>query len=67
MKIETQEQFREFVDETIPSALFHVETKDIDDETGASAEDMILLRLLSKYPEALKFKPLRWFIGYFLK
>lgn len=65
-KIETQEQFNEFVDVEIPCAYFHVMPTDIDDKTGARLEDIILLDILTAHPELLKFKRLDWFVKRFI-
>ena len=65
MKEFTEEQFEEFVGEILPQQLFHVMSTDIDDETGAKCEDIILLQMLGSCPEALRYKSLRWFIDYF--
>ena len=56
------EKFQEFNDEVIPSALFHVEPTDIDDDTGGKLEEVILIRLIANNPECLKHRPLQWFI-----
>ena len=66
MKIETQEQFDEYIGVEIPSALFHVMPTDLDDATGAKREDIILLEMIAEHPEILKFKPLSWFVEYFI-
>jgi len=66
MKIETQEQFDEFVGETIPQSLFHIEKTDLDDEYGIRLDELTLLRILNENPEVLKFKSLTWFIRIFL-
>lgn len=58
----TEERFKEFNDEVIPSALFHVEPTDIDDDTGGKLEEVILVRLIANNPECLKHRPLQWFI-----
>ena len=59
--------FDEFIEETIPQALFHITEKDIDPQTGARLDDIILLELLYKNKEALESMPLSWFVDYFLK
>ena len=61
-----EERFREFIDEVIPQQLFHVEPTDIDDETGAQLDEMILVGLIAKDPSCLKHKPLQWFLDHFL-
>ena len=66
MKIETEEQFNEFVNETIPQALFHVERTDMDDEYGVRIDELTILRLLNQHPEVLKFKSLTWFVRSFV-
>ena len=58
----TDEQFREFNDEIIPSALFHVDPTDLDDDTGAKLEEVILVKLIARNPECLRHRPLQWFI-----
>ena len=65
MKEFTKEQFNEFVYEIIPQ-LFHVESTDIDDETGVRCDEIILLNLLYKHPEALRYKSLEWFVNSFI-
>ncbi|RPI85149.1 MAG: hypothetical protein EHM34_02395 [Nitrosopumilales archaeon] len=62
----TDEQFNEFTDEIIPQQLFHVQSTDKDDETGASLEETILVGLIAAHPECLKHKPLKWFISTYL-
>ena len=58
----TTEQFREFTEEVIPQQLFHVDSTDLDDDTGASLEEVILIRLIANDLSCLKHKPLDWFI-----
>lgn len=58
----TEEQFREFTDETIPCALFHVDFEDKDDETGAKLDEVILIGLLNENLDALIHRPLSWFV-----
>jgi len=65
-KIETEEQFNEFIEVDIPCAYFHVLPTDIDDITGAALEDIILLNVIASHPELLKFKRLDWFIKKFI-
>jgi len=62
----TTEQFNEFTEEVIPQQLFHVMPTDIDVETGAKIEELILVELIAANPECLKHKPLRWFINTYL-
>jgi hypothetical protein len=66
LKIETKDQFDEFIDEIIPQQLFHVLPTDIDDELGIRCDEWILLELLYHNPEALKFKSLKYFINTFI-
>lgn len=61
-----QEEFFEFIHEIIPQQLFHVESTDIDDETGCKLDEVILIRLINENIECLKYKPLIWFIDRFL-
>ena len=58
----TQEQLDEFEFELLPQALFHVMSDDIDDETGAKCEELILIQMLNSYPEVLKHKPLSYWV-----
>ena len=67
MKITTEEEFIQFINEDIPCALFHVGKEDLSDETGGKLEEEILIRCLADSPGALKFKPLQWFINSYLK
>jgi len=62
----TEEEFDIFINEDIPQQLFHVMDSDIDSETGASLEELILVQMIASTPECLKHKPLRWFIENFL-
>ena len=62
----TQEEFNEFIDVTIPCGLFHVSPDDIDDKTGASCEEVILVQLIAENIRCLKHKPLNWYIKTFL-
>ena len=43
-------------------SLFHVESTDTHDETGALLEEVILVQWLSEYPEMLKDKPLEMWV-----
>lgn len=62
----TTEQFKEFTEETLPQQLFHVDPKDIDDETGGRLEEVILAGLIAHNMGCLKHKPLQWFLDTFL-
>lgn len=66
MKEITEEQFEEFIWETIPCALFHVMPTDIDEETGARLDEVILIRLLHENPMVLGHRRLSWFIERFI-
>jgi len=61
-----EKQFREFIEETIPQQLFHVEPTDIDDATGARLDEVILVGLINVNISCLKHKPLQWFLDTFL-
>jgi len=63
-KIETSEEFDDFLT-SLDQNFFHVMPTDIDDETGAPLEDMILLKALMGNPEVLKIKNLAWFVDHF--
>lgn len=63
----TKKEFTEFTDETIPSALFHVDYKDIDDKTGMKLDEVILINLIQQNITCLKHKPLRWFVEEFIE
>ena len=62
----TKEQFDEFCNEIIPQQLVHVEPTDLDDETGAKLDEVILVGLIANRPECLKHKPLQWFLDTYL-
>lgn len=62
----SKEEFDEFIHEVIPQQLFHVEPMDIDDETGGSLQEVILVGLIANRPSCLKYKSLQWFLDYFL-
>lgn len=62
----TEEQFKEFTEEIIPCALFHVMPTDISDECGGKLEEVILVRLIANNPTCLKYKQLQWFIDTYL-
>ena len=62
----TEEQFQEFTEVIIHQQLFHVEPTDIDDDTGAKLEEVILVGLIAQHPECLKYKPLQWFLDTYL-
>ena len=62
----TKEQFEEFIYEVIPQQLFHVEPTDIDDDSGAQLDEVILVKLIANHPSCLIHKPLQWFLDTFL-
>ena len=62
----TDEQLDQFIYEDLPSALFHVTPTDIDDESGGSLEEVILIKMLAHNPGVLKHKPLQWWIDHYL-
>lgn len=62
----TLQQFGELTQETIPHALFHVSPHDIDDETGAQLDEVLLLRIIANDPTCLTYKPLQWFLDTYL-
>jgi len=62
----TTEQFKEFTEEVIPQQLFHVMPTDIDDETGVTLEEAILVKLIAGNLECLKHKSLKWFVNTYL-
>ena len=62
----TKEEFNEFVYEIIPQQLFHVDSTDMDDETGCKLDEVILIRLINENIQCLKYKPLSWFVETYL-
>jgi len=62
----TNERFEEFCHEIIPQQLFHVEPKDLDDDTGGRLDETILVGLIANSPGCLKHKPLQWFLDTYL-
>ena len=63
----TPDQFDEFIWETIPQQLFHVDDTDKDDVSGACLSEVILVRLIAGTPECLNYKPLQWFIDNYVQ
>jgi len=61
-----EENLNQFLAEEFGSAFFHVGSDDIDDEYGVKLEELILIQLLYKYPQVLKYKNLNWFIKHFI-
>lgn len=62
----TEIQFKEFIEEIIPQQLFHVDSKDVDDESSAKLEEVILVGLIAGNPQCLGHRPLQWFLDTFL-
>jgi len=62
----TTEEYNEFIYETIPCALFHVDHDDIDDDTGGSLGEVILVKLIAAHPGCLAFNDLDWYVDKFL-
>lgn len=62
----TKEEFEVWVGETMPSALFHVGDQDKDDKYGVKLDELILIELIAKNPEVLKFKSLDWLVNHFI-
>jgi len=62
----TEERFQEFIHEVIPQQLFHVTPTDLDDESGARLDEVILVRLIAQNPSCLKYQKLQWFLDNFL-
>ena len=62
----TEEQFREFTEEVIPQQLYHVMGTDLDDDTGAKLDEVILVGLIANRPSCLKHKSLQWFLDTFI-
>lgn len=62
----TEERFQEFIHEIIPQQLFHVFPTDIDDESGARLDEVILVGLIANQPSCLIYKPLQWFLDTYL-
>ena len=58
----TIEELEKFEFEDLPSALFHVMSDYIDDESGGRLEEVILVQMLAKYPGALKHHPLSYWV-----
>jgi translation elongation factor EF-4 len=57
----TDEEFEEF-NQSLAESLFHVLSDDIDDETGASLEEVILLQHLASNPKALGRKSIKQWV-----
>lgn len=57
------QKFNMYTDQIIPQQLFHVEHTDLDDETGAPLDDIILLDILYNNKDLLKIKDLEWFVN----
>jgi len=46
----------------IAEQTFHVMSDDLDTETGAKLEEVILVQLLANHPKMLKYKPLKQWV-----
>jgi len=57
----TPEEIEDF-ELNLHQSLFHVLSDDIDDETGAKCEEVILVQHLAANPEILKHKPLKQWV-----
>ena len=62
----SKDEFDQLVDEIIPCALFHVIPTDIDIDTGARLDEVILINILKNNLDALSYKNLKWFTDTFL-
>jgi hypothetical protein len=62
----TNKEFETLTHEIIPQQLFHVESTDLDDETGAKLEEVILIGLIANNLSCLSHKPLSWFTKTYL-
>jgi len=62
----TKEQFKEFINVTIPCALFHVGITDKDDTHGGRLDETILVKLIAENAGCLKHKSLSWFVYSFI-
>jgi hypothetical protein len=62
----TEEEFKQLTDEDIPCALFHVDPKDIDNETGGRLDEVILVGLIANNLSCLKYQNLQWFLDTYL-
>lgn len=61
MTPEEELEYDEFY-ELLCQQMFHVLSDDLDDETGAKLEEVILVQLLANHPKMLKHKPLKQWV-----
>lgn len=61
MTEEEKIEYDEFY-ELLAQQMFHVMSDDLDDETGAKLEEVILVQLLANHPRMLKYKPLKQWV-----
>lgn len=47
---------------SLAEQMFHVLSDDLDDETGAKLEEVILVQMLASTPKMLKHKPLKQWV-----
>jgi len=59
-----ESKYEELINE-LHCDLFHVMSEDVDDETGTTIEELILIRFLNRHPEILSVKNLSWFVSEF--
>jgi len=57
----TEEEIDQF-ETDLECALFHVMSDDKHDDSGASLEEVILIRLLAINPKVLAHKPLKYWV-----
>jgi len=60
-----EEEYDELIKE-FHCDLFHVMSDDLDDDTGAALEEIILIKFLNRHPEILAEKNLSWFVNTFM-
>jgi len=65
MENKTLLDFKNFIEETIPQQLFHVEYDD-KHESGGRLEEVILINLIANNIWLLSFRPLQWFLNRYL-
>ena len=63
----TEQEFNEWIEITVPCALFHIPADAMDDEYNVKLDELIIVRLIAENPGVLKFKSLHWIINHFIK
>ena len=63
--MEETKEFEELIIE-LHCDLFHVMSEYVDDETGATVEEIILINFLNRHPKILAEKNLSWFVNNFI-